>query len=93
MSFQSYLDNIEERTGRSPKDLIKEAKSRGFDKPGTKAGEILSWLKEEYDLGRGHGMAIVHIIRKGDAISEKHVNSGGVHSDPSSKLNLKSKKK
>ncbi len=46
MSFQAYLDTIEEKTGKIPQEFIDEAKAKGFDKPETKAGEILSWLKE-----------------------------------------------
>jgi Domain of unknown function (DUF4287) len=28
----------------------------------TKAGLVLDWLKQDHGVGRGHGMAIVHII-------------------------------
>ncbi|MBP9699745.1 DUF4287 domain-containing protein [Candidatus Woesebacteria bacterium] len=92
MSFQAYLDNIEEMTGKTPQELIDRAKSKGFDK-NTKAGEILAWLKDEYKLGRGHGMALVHVIKNGPIIGEKNVNSGGVHSDESNTLILTGKKK
>ncbi|MCA9381212.1 DUF4287 domain-containing protein [Candidatus Dojkabacteria bacterium] len=92
MSFQAYLDNIEEKTGKTPNEFISMAKSKGFSKD-TKAGEILAWLKEDFDLGRGHGMAIVHIIKNGDEIGDKHVGSTGSHRDESSKLNLEGKKK
>jgi hypothetical protein len=37
-------------------------------------------------LGRGHGMALVHVIKKGPAIDSKHVGSGGPHSDESETL-------
>lgn len=87
MSFQAYLDNIEEKTGKTPREFMDMAKLKGFDAT-TKAGEILSWLKDEYALGRGHGMALVHVIKKGAEIGEKHVNSGGAHSDSSSTLFL-----
>lgn len=87
MSFQAYLDNIEEKTGKTPNDFIKLAKDKGFG-PDTKAGKILTWLKEEFELGRGHGMALVHVIKNGAEIGDKHVNSGGVHSDPSNILKL-----
>ncbi len=91
MSFQAYLDNIEAKTGKTPRQLVEEAKQKGFDAHDTKAGDILAWLKDDYDLGRGHGMAIVYIIKNGDTIGDKHVNSGGIHSDPSNKLNLDGK--
>ncbi len=92
MSFQAYLDTIEEKTGNTPQQFIKKAKSKGFDK-NTKAGEILTWLKDEYGLGRGHGMALVHVIKHGPNIGSKNVNSGGVHSDKSDTLILTGKKK
>ncbi|MEN9407468.1 MAG: hypothetical protein RLZZ455_684 [Candidatus Parcubacteria bacterium] len=92
MSFQTYLDNIEEKTGKTPHEFIVIAKAKGFDKD-TKAGEILGWLKDDYGLGRGHGMAIVYVIKNGAKIGEKHVNSGGTHSDPSDTLILTGKKK
>ncbi|NYG98168.1 DUF4287 domain-containing protein [Schumannella luteola] len=85
MSFQAYLDNIEQKTGKTPREFIAEASEKGFG-PGTKAGEILTWLKDDYDLGRGHGMALVHVITKGPKISTKHVDSGGTHSDESDTL-------
>jgi hypothetical protein len=92
MSFQAYLDNIEAKTGITPNKFIELAKTKGFTKD-TKAGEILTWLKNDYELGRGHGMALVSIIKNGSSISNKHVNSGGVHSDPSDKLILTGNKK
>lgn len=92
MSFQAYLDAIEEKTSKTPQQLIDEANAKGFDTT-TKAGEILAWLKEDYGLGRGHGMALVHVIKNGPQIGEKHVQSGGVHSDDSDTLILTGKKK
>ena len=90
MSFQAYLDNIEEKTGRTPRELVDEATSRGFG-PETKAGEVVAWLKADYGLGRGHAMAIVHVIRNGAKISDKHVGTTGVHRDESDTLNLEGK--
>lgn len=91
MSFQAYLDNIEARTGKTPNEFIAEAKAKGFGAD-TKAGEIVSWLADDYELGRGHAMAIVYVIKNGAKISEKHVNSGGAHSDLSDTLELDGKK-
>ncbi len=87
MSFQAYLDNIEQKTGKTPSELIKIAKSKGFNKE-TKAGEIIDWLKNDYDLGRGHSMAIVYVLKNGDKIGQKHVGSGKVHNDDSDTLKL-----
>ena len=91
MSFQAYLDNIEEKTGKTPNEFIALAKAKGFSKD-TKAGEILAWLKNDYGLGRGHGMALIYVIKNGAKIGEKHINSGGVHNDSSDTLVLTGKK-
>jgi hypothetical protein len=63
MSFQAYLDNIKAKTGKTPEDFKKLAEEKGFVlegklNPKTKATEITNWLKEEFDLGHGHAMAI-----------------------------------
>lgn len=68
MSFQAYLDNIEAKTGKSPADFRKLAEKKGFTekgklKPAVKAGEIVAWLKAEFDLGHGHAMAIVALLK------------------------------
>jgi hypothetical protein len=65
MTFQAYLDAVEGKTGLTPRQLIAIAHDKGLDAPGVKAGDILEWLKDDYELGRGHGMSIVHIIREG----------------------------
>lgn len=91
MSFQAYLDTIEARTGLTPRQLIAVAQDKGFDDPSVKAGTILDWLKEDYDLGRGHGMALVHVIKNGPQIDSKHVGSDGAHGDESGLLWLDGK--
>ena len=58
MSFQSYIDNIKTKTGKTPEEFKKLADKKGLLKPGVKAGEIVKWLKEDFDLGHGHAMAI-----------------------------------
>jgi len=68
MSFQGYLTNIEAKTGQSPADFRRLAVERGFSdenglRPGTKAGAIVAWLKTDFDLGHGHAMAIVALLK------------------------------
>lgn len=63
------------------------AEQRGYGAD-TKAGEILTWLAEDSGLGRGHGMALVHVIKKGPVISDRHVGSTGTHRDASTVLRL-----
>lgn len=87
MSFQAYIDAIEKKTGRIPQELVDEAHARGFG-PDTKAGEIITWLADDYSLGRGHAMALVHVVKNGPQISAKHVGSSGVHRDDSDVLRL-----
>jgi hypothetical protein len=68
MSFQAYLDNIQTKTGKSPDDFKKLAAKKGYTHngalaPGIKAGEIVAWLKTDFDLGHGHAMAIVALLK------------------------------
>ena len=63
MSFQAYIDNIKAKTGKTPNDFKKLAEKKEFIIDGklnhkTKAIEITNWLKDEFDLGHGHAMAI-----------------------------------
>ncbi len=68
MTFQAYIDNIQAKTGKSADDFRRMAKAKGFaDKnglmAGVKAGQIIAWLKEDFDLGHGHAMAIVALLK------------------------------
>jgi hypothetical protein len=90
MTFQAYLDNIEDKTGLTPRQFIELASEKGFG-PDTKSGEIVAWLGADYGLGRGHAMALVHVITKGEKISSKHVGTGTAHSDASDTLWLDGK--
>jgi len=85
MSFQAYLDAIEGKTGVTPRELVDEATARGFG-PGTKATPIVAWLQEDYGLGRGPAMALVHVITQGPQIGDQHVGSTGSHRDASATL-------
>jgi len=87
MSFQAYLDAVEKKTGKTPLELVEEARARGFGAD-SKAQEVVAWLAEDYQLGRGHAMALVHVIKSGPQISDKHVGTGGAHSDESNLLRL-----
>lgn len=91
MSFQAYLDAVEITTGLTPRQLLDIAIAKGYQDPSVKAGEILAWLAEDYGLGRGHGMAMVHVIKKGPTISSKHVGTLGSHRDASDTLWLDGK--
>ena len=88
MSFQAYLDAIEQKTGKTHIELVELAKSKGLGDSSVKASEIVAWLKEDFDLGRGYAMALVHVIKNGARISAKHVGTGGTHNDESDTLRL-----
>jgi hypothetical protein len=63
MTFQAYLDNIKAKTGKTPEDFEKLAKKKGLLEPGVKAGQIVAWLKEDFELGHGHAMAIYAVLK------------------------------
>lgn len=86
MSFQAYLDTIERKTGRTPRELLTLASEQGLEGPTATAGAVVEWLKADYGLGRGHAMALYHVIKNGPKISAKHVGSTGVHRDDSDTL-------
>jgi hypothetical protein len=63
MSFQAYIDNIKAKTGKTPAEFKKLAEKKNFIvdgklNPKIKAIEITDWLKDEFELGHGHAMAI-----------------------------------
>lgn len=90
MSFQAYLDAVEDKTGRTPEQIVELAHQRGFVQ-GCKVGPVIAWLKEDFGLGHGHAQAMAHVICKGVAISDKHVGSTGSHRDDRSVLRLEGK--
>jgi len=68
MSFQAYINNIQTKTGKGPDDFKKLAEKKGFTKngeikAGVKAGDIVTWLKDEFNLGHGHAMAIYALLK------------------------------
>ncbi|MDE9366922.1 DUF4287 domain-containing protein [Luteipulveratus sp. YIM 133132] len=87
MSFQAYIDAVERKSGKTPQALLDEAHARGLTSE-SKAGEVVAWLKDDYDIGRGHAMAFFHVLENGATISAKHVGSSGTHRDESDTLRL-----
>jgi len=68
MSFQGYLKTIKEKTGLGPAEFRALAEQKGFTqnnelKAEVKAGEIVAWLKTDYELGHGHAMAIYALLK------------------------------
>lgn len=68
MSFQAYLDNIQAKTGKSPDDFKAIAEQKGFIqnselKSNVKAGDVVKWLKDDFELGHSHAMAIYALLK------------------------------
>jgi hypothetical protein len=60
MSYQAYLDNIRAKTGKAPEDFAKLAAQKGL----AKHGDIVKWLKADFELGHGHAAAIAGVLMK-----------------------------
>jgi hypothetical protein len=68
MSFHAYINNIKSKTGKAPADFRQLAEQKGFTQNGelkadVKAGDILKWLKDDFELGHGHAMAIYALLK------------------------------
>ena len=86
MSFQAYLDKVEEITGKTPNDFIIMAKEKNI----TQHKDIIAWLKKDYGLGLGHARAIAYVIQHGPEFTVRQTT--GPHRDASGTLNLEGKK-
>ena len=82
MSFQAYLDNVEEKTGKTPNEFIAEAKEKKI----TEFKDIIAWLKKDYGLGVGHARAVAYVIRNGPNFEVRQTT--GSHRDTSGTLKL-----
>jgi transposase len=51
------------RLSRSTRNGIEPTKA-GIYKATMKAGELVAWLKQEYDLGHGHSMAVWAVFKE-----------------------------
>ncbi|HVF25189.1 MAG TPA: DUF4287 domain-containing protein [Anaerolineales bacterium] len=86
MSFQAYLDNVEEKTGKTPNDFIAKAKEKNI----TEFKDIIAWLKKDYELGTGHARAVAYVIQHGAEFEVRQTT--GAHRDASGTLKLDGKK-
>jgi hypothetical protein len=60
MTFQAYIDNVKSKTGKTPEDFTRLAADKGLNKH----GDIVKWLKADFDLGHGHATAIAGVVLK-----------------------------
>jgi hypothetical protein len=58
----NLLAKIPEQTGKQLDDFVALAQKAGLGEPGTKPGELITWLKTEHSLGHGYAMALAHYI-------------------------------
>jgi hypothetical protein len=63
MTFQAYLDNILEKTGKTPDDFFALAKKQKLIGPELTAGRLVAWLKNDFGLGHGHAMAVWAVFK------------------------------
>ena len=68
MSFQAYLNTIEQKTGKTPADLRTMGRERAWTDgdtlaAGVKPMAIVATLKDELGLGHGHAMAVVALLK------------------------------
>jgi hypothetical protein len=77
MTFKAYLDNIEAKTGTSAADFKRLARKKGYLSRGglragiIKVGEVVAWLKQDFQLGHGHAMAIVALLKGKQVLGPK----------------------
>jgi uncharacterized protein DUF4287 len=62
MTFQAYLDSIKMQTDKTPEDFSVLAEQKALLNDGVKASPIVTWLQEDFGLGRGRAMAIVQTL-------------------------------
>lgn len=72
MSFQAYLNNIEKHTGKTIIEIQEKASLDGLFKDDLKATQFVSYMKETYDLGKGHSMALWKHFIDTKVIHTKH---------------------
>jgi hypothetical protein len=72
VSFDSYIENIKAKTGKTPPDFRALAEKAGVLKADMKAAELVEWLKQEFDLGHGHSMAIWNVFVTNSWVETRH---------------------
>ena len=71
INLTAYFATIKKKTGKSLDDFKALAAASGYmngDKlrEDIKATVIFDWLKADFGLGRGHGMAVYHCLKTGE---------------------------
>lgn len=58
MTFQAYIDTIKLKTGKTPENIKQLAEEAKILYPDMKANVFVDWLKNTFQLGHGHCMAL-----------------------------------
>ena len=71
INLTAYYATIKKKTGKTPADFKALAITRGYFendvlKPTVKAAEVIAWLKADFGLGHGHGLAIYHSLNNAE---------------------------
>lgn len=69
INLTAYYATIKKKTGKIPADfkelaIIKGYFENGMLNPSIKAAEVIAWLKVDFGLGHGHGLAIYHWLKE-----------------------------
>jgi len=59
----NYLAVIQQKTGKSVAELAEMAETKGYGGIDVKPALVMAWIKEEFHLGHGHAMALMHAIK------------------------------
>ena len=74
--LQTQLKNIEERTGKTLKQLQKVIKDSGLEKH----GQLVSMLKKDLGMGHGDANTLVHVTKNPDVLTASSASGDDVSS-------------
>ncbi len=68
INLTAYYATIKKKTGKTPADFKALAIEKGYFEDGllkstVKPAEVIAWLKADFELGHGHGLAIYHSLK------------------------------
>ena len=77
-----------DQDGQDAKRVHRRREEEGLRRPRDESGDHRRMAQGGLRLGRGHAMALVHVIKRGAEIGDKHVGSDGSHRDEANTLRL-----
>lgn len=68
INLTAYYATIKKKTGKTPADFKEVGIAKGYFENGVlktsvKAADVIAWLKADFYLGHGHGLAIYHSLK------------------------------